>query len=229
MKQRRLAAAAFVVGASVWLSGCGLVPGDSGGGGSEEAEQDEDAGQEQAEDLTWEDHFPEGVTPVIEMDEPGGEGQDEALDEFFAFYGELFQAIYDQDTEQAFLAERLTDDAPSPESLRTGMNTFIDANAVPTGDMRFYNGQIAPWSQDAMQVDFCVDQRTFALQDADSGEETQVPEDSWEADAFRPNILQASGAFTQDDEGVWRSESFSITPVDEESSDTYECLSEPEE
>lgn len=79
-----------------------------------------------------------------------------------------------------------------------------------------------------MQVDCCVDQRTFVLQDAESGEETQVPEDNWEAGAFRPNILQASGAFTKDGEGVWRSASFSTTAVGEESFDTDKCLAEQE-
>lgn len=235
MTAPRRVLAAVAASSFLLLSGCGMMPSDDGGGSDgDSADSGKDGEQEKSDSSggknedTWEGQFPDGISPVIEMDEPGGQAQQEAVDAYFSFYGDLFQAMYDKDSEQAFLDKRLTADAPSSETLSTGMNAYIDVNAVPAGDMRFYNGELGAWSQDSVQVDFCVDQRSFTVQDADSGKETELSNESFESEMFQPGVLVASGTFQKGEDDTWRSGSFSISPVEEDGADTYSCLADKE-
>ncbi|GAA3728450.1 hypothetical protein HDA32_000175 [Spinactinospora alkalitolerans] len=217
---------AAAVAACMGLTGCGALSGaESAEGDASPAQSAESSPSAEAQGGGWEQEFPEQITPIIEIDQPGGQAQEEALGAFFALYGDLFTALYEQDTEQAFLTERLTADSPSHDSLGTAIDTFVESNAVPAGDMRFYNGLVGAYSEDTVQVDFCVDQRTFALQDAGSGETAEIADESaWQADIFKPGIAYASTMFEKNEAGEWRSVSFSIDPVAEGDADVGDCL-----
>ncbi|PSK99560.1 hypothetical protein CLV63_103285 [Murinocardiopsis flavida] len=214
MSKRGLALAAAAVGSSAVLAACGALPG--GGGGDSGGQKEAGAGAQGGAGAGWEKEFPKGVTPIIEIDKPGGKTQEEALGEFFALYGDLFTAVYEKDADPAFLKERFSNDAPSPETLGASVQTFVEAGAVPKGEVRFYNGLVGAYTQDTVQVDFCVDQRMFKVQDAETGKEVEVggPTD-WEPDMLKPGIVAASGIFEKGDDGTWTSGSFSIDPQEE--------------
>lgn len=228
MSVRGFALPVVAAGCCVALAGCGMLPGAAAGGGGSDGAGKGKAAEESAgkgaSAGAWEDEFPEGITPIIEIDKPGGRAQEAALDEFFALYGDVFTAVYEKDKKPAFLEEGFTADAPPPDVLRKAVAAFVDAGAVPKGDMRFYNGLVGAYSEEVVQVDFCVDQRPFTVVD-ESGAEVEVggPHD-WEVDVLRPNIAYTSTMFEKDEQGDWRSVSFSISPVKEGDADINECL-----